>query len=308
MSNLPRKVPDESNVRIAEHAFWMQKNGYSESTIRAAVKTLRHLSRNCNLLNPESFLNYNATAKYGDNRRCHILDDVTRFYKSLNIPFNRPRHRVVEKLPFIPLEAEIDSIISGVNLKTSVFMQIVKETWARAGEVWALKWIDVDFNKGTVTITPEKGSRPRLKKLKPETIAAMLRLPKVSRFIFHKDNANRYESYDDFYRYYAIQRAKIANKLGNPNLTRISFKTLRHFGATKRYWETKDILHVMQELGHRSIKNTLIYTQLVKFEGDEYVSKAVKTTKEAEASFNQASSSSATHQKPTCYSGKENNR
>jgi integrase len=133
------KISAEVAARIAEHAFWMQRKGCSEATIRATVKTLRHLARHCNLLNPESFLNYNALAKYGDNRRCHILDDVARFYKSINLSFERPKHRVVEKLPSIPLETEIDALISAVNPKTSVFMRLVKETWARGGEVWNLK-------------------------------------------------------------------------------------------------------------------------------------------------------------------------
>jgi 2-keto-3-deoxy-L-rhamnonate aldolase RhmA len=35
------------------------------------------------------------------------------------------------------------------------------------------------------------------------------------------------------------------------------------------YHRTKDILHVMRLLGHRSIANTLIYTQLVEFEEDD---------------------------------------
>jgi integrase/recombinase XerD len=207
---------------------------------------------------------------------------VARFYKSLDLPFQRPRHRVVEKLPFIPLESEIDALIAAVNPKTSVFMRIVKETWARAGEVWATKWTDFDLNRGTVTIIPEKGSRPRLKKLRAETIAALIRFPRTGNFVFHKDMANPYERYDDFYRYYCMQRIKIADKLQNQNLRRISFKTLRHFGATKRYHETKDILHVMQELGHRSIKNTLIYTQLVKFDSDDFVCKVAKTITEAQ--------------------------
>jgi len=34
------------------------------------------------------------------------------------------------------------------------------------------------------------------------------------------------------------------------------------------YHGTKDILYVMKMLGHRSIANTLIYTQLVEFEDD----------------------------------------
>jgi len=47
------------------------------------------------------------------------------------------------------------------------------------------------------------------------------------------------------------------------------------------YHKTKDILHVMQVLGHKNIKNTLIYTQLLGFQNDEYVSKVAKTAEEA---------------------------
>ena len=44
---------------------------------------------------------------------------------------------------------------------------------------------------------------------------------------------------------------------------------------------TKDILHVMRLLGHRKIDNTLIYTQLVNFESNEYHSKVAKNVDEA---------------------------
>ena len=33
----------------------------------------------------------------------------------------------------------------------------------------------------------------------------------------------------------------------------------------------------MQVLGHRNIQNTLVYTHLVNFEGDEYVCKVART-------------------------------
>ena len=38
----------------------------------------------------------------------------------------------------------------------------------------------------------------------------------------------------------------------------------------------------MQLLGHRNIRNTLVYTHLVNWESDEYVSKVAKTVKEAQ--------------------------
>ena len=47
------------------------------------------------------------------------------------------------------------------------------------------------------------------------------------------------------------------------------------------YAKTKDILHVKKVLGHRNIKNTLVYTQLIDFKEDEYVCKAAKTVEEA---------------------------
>lgn len=42
-------------------------------------------------------------------------------------------------------------------------------------------------------------------------------------------------------------------------------------------FKTKDILHVMKLLGHKSINSTLLYTQLVNFEGDEYDVKVAET-------------------------------
>jgi hypothetical protein len=48
------------------------------------------------------------------------------------------------------------------------------------------------------------------------------------------------------------------------------------------YHKTKDILYVMKILGHRNIKNTLIYTQLAKFreEEDDYICKVARTPDE----------------------------
>ena len=49
------------------------------------------------------------------------------------------------------------------------------------------------------------------------------------------------------------------------------------------YHRTRDILHVMNILGHKSIKNTLVYTHLVNFESDDYICKVAKTVDEAKS-------------------------
>jgi len=47
------------------------------------------------------------------------------------------------------------------------------------------------------------------------------------------------------------------------------------------YHKTKDILHVMRILGHKNTNNTLIYTYLVDFKDDEFLSKVAATDEEA---------------------------
>jgi site-specific recombinase XerC len=78
-----------------------------------------------------------------------------------------------------------------------------------------------------------------------------------------------------------MTRKDAAKRLGNPRLNSISFRTLRHFKATMEYHRTKDILHVIQLLGHKSIKNTLVYTHLVDFGGDEFVCKVARSVDDA---------------------------
>ena len=80
---------------------------------------------------------------------------------------------------------------------------------------------------------------------------------------------------------FCLTRKRIANKLSNPRLMQVHFHTLRHWKATMEYAKTKDILHVMNLLGHRNIESTLVYTHLISSEGDEYYSAVAKTVDEA---------------------------
>ena len=48
------------------------------------------------------------------------------------------------------------------------------------------------------------------------------------------------------------------------------------------YHRTKDILHVMETLGHKNIKNTLLYMQLLKEDKpDNFICKIARTPEEA---------------------------
>lgn len=76
-------------------------------------------------------------------------------------------------------------------------------------------------------------------------------------------------------------RKKVAEKLQNQRVLGIHLHTFRHWHATMEYHRTKDILHVMKRLGHKRIENTLLYTQLIQFESDEYHSAIAESMGEA---------------------------
>ena len=146
----------------------------------------------------------------------------------------------------------------------------------RIGEALRLKWTDIDFERGVIILNlPEKGSEPRIFKVTNKLLSMLNRLPKTNQKVFGNVSRNSISAT------FRIQRKRAAIKLQNPRLQRITFHCIRHWKATMEYAKTRDILHVMKLLGHRNIQNTLIYTQLINFEKEEYHSAAATTTEEA---------------------------
>ncbi|MEM2367781.1 MAG: tyrosine-type recombinase/integrase [Candidatus Bathyarchaeia archaeon] len=271
----------ELQGKIIEFLWWMKKQGYKESTINGKGKRLMRLVRlGANLLDSESVKEVLAAQNWCDSGKETTAYAYDLFAKYMGIKWERPRYKPPRKLPFIPLEREIDDLIAGCSSKpVATFLQIAKETGARAGEIFSLKWTDIDFQRKTLMITPEKGSNPRIFKMSNNLLSMIENLPKANERVF-----GSYKSLKTLSLAFQKNRKRIAHRLGNPRLLRISFHTIRHWKATMEYHKTKDILHVMQMLGHRNIKNTLIYTQLVKCDGeDEYVCRAAKTVEQASA-------------------------
>jgi integrase len=258
-------------------SWWMQKEGYAEATITTRFKLLNILAkRGANLSDPESIKETIARQTWSNKRKVNAADAYTAFLRMTGATWNPPQYQCTQKLPFIPTEAELDALVAGTGPKTSTFLLLLKETGARSGEAHALLWTDIDFETCTVRITPEKGSNPRVFKLSNRLITMLLSLKakNESNRVFCKELRTQR-------RLFQKQRSTLARKLQNPRLLQIHFHTFRHWKATMEYHKTKDILHVMQILGHKNIMNTLKYTQLCNFENDEWTSKATKNTEEA---------------------------
>jgi integrase len=267
---------------IAEFLWTLKKEGLKESTIKGNyAKVLKNLEKNCSLRNSDSVLGYLASKEVSEGRKELIADVYARYCKWANIPFTKPRYKREDRLPYVPLEIDIEALISALPRKLSIFTRTLKETGARPGELWRVKWLDVDFQASTVTINnPEKGSRARRLKVSSQLVGLLSTLNRNCEYVFRR---NKEAILDSLSTYFMRERKKISKALNNPKIQSITWRSLRHYKATMEYSRTKDILYVKQLLGHVNINNTLIYTHLINFGSEEYICKVAENIEEAKA-------------------------
>lgn len=252
-------TPQETEGKIIEYCFHLQKQSYSPETIRLNRTALKVLvERGAELLNPESVKEVIAEQKaWSEARKRNVINAYGQFLKFNSVQWEKPKCRITRPFPFIPTEQEIDVLIAGCGKKTATFLQLLKETAMRSGEAKRLEWINIDSEKNIITLNlPEKGSNPRMWKVNQKLIDMLNALPRKSQRVFGEGPVNSMKT--TFLR----ARKNLAAKLQNPRLTRISFHTLRHWKATMLYHKTKDPYYVKNFLGHKSLQNTEIYINI----------------------------------------------
>ena len=264
-------------ANVIEHLWNLKKQGYRDSTIKLRSRLLAILvKRGANLREPESVKETIAKLETTDGYKLQLVLAYNSFLPTINLTWEPPRYRQAQKIPFIPLESEIDALIVAMGTKGTILLQILKETGMRKGEAYGLNWKDVDTERRTITVNnPEKHSNARTLRISRRLVEMLKQLEVKSDKIFSRGAICYIER--SFYE----KRKQLATKMQNPRFLRVTLHTFRHWKATMEYHKTKDILHVKQLLGHRNINNTLVYTQLVSFESEEYHVRTAKTLKEA---------------------------
>jgi integrase len=262
--------------KIVEFLWYLQRMGRRRETIRQYSRVLKQVAKNVNILEPEEVKRFLADSKISRTSKTNLTYVFKSFYKFLKISWEPPGYKPEKNIPFIPTEQELDILISNGSKVVSAFLQILKDTGMRRGEALKLEWDNIDFERCVVRITAEKNSYPRVLPLSQTAITYLQRLPKRHSKVFNRTSVTT-----TFYRL----RKRLAHKLQNPRLQKIGFHTFRHWKATMEYHKTKDILHVKEMLGHKSIQNTLIYINieraLFQKQSDEFHVKTAKTVEEA---------------------------
>ena len=250
---------------IIEFLWKMKIENYSEETIERYGRALVTLaSRGADLNNSESVKEIIARQNWSDGTKQNTTNAIRLYYKFNGIKASLPSYTRQDKIPFIPTESEIDQLISATKHQLATFLQVLKETGARYGEVFNLKWKDYDTERATLSITPEKGSNPRAPRISTKLQAMINQLPRNSTRIFdYKDKRTPRKSFERL-------RKRVAENTGNPRILQIHLHTLRHWKATVEFHKTNNVILVMKLLGHKCLNNTQRYIQLLPELSDDF--------------------------------------
>ncbi len=150
------------------------------------------------------------------------------------------------------------------DLYKSAFLTAIL-TGIRAGELWALQWGDIDWNKKRLLIRKSvwknKFQTPKSKKairnidlpdiLIPELRKWKLRCPLSEHDLMFPSAEGAFTNHDN------ARNRHFASALRKAKLRHVSFHSLRHTNASMRIQAGQNIKYISSQMGHASIKITL---------------------------------------------------
>lgn len=169
-----------------------------------------------------------------------------------------------EKLPVVLSQEEVKRLIEAApNLLYRTLLMVLYSTGVRRKEASLLKVSDIDSQRQVLHIRHGKGSRDRDLPLTPKLLAALReywRWKKPQNYLFPSTPGHRglEQPISDETVWYACSRA--AAKAGIKK--RIGPHTLRHSFATHTLEAGADLRTIQLLLGHRELKDTIIYLHL----------------------------------------------
>ena len=258
----------------------MKNNGRSNCTIKFVDKALTHLSKHADLNKPEQVKQFIANKQTSNSYKRNLSYAYDKYCQHYKIEWTHPLYKQEPKAIRIPTTAQLEMLIVNSREIMSIKLTISKETGLRPIELCNLKVKDIDIEQKTIYPTTAKHGAPRRLKIS-NSLQQMLKNHIDTRKLNLKDKLFKGDS-DNYGKHYRLHRNKLAERLHKPELRTIRLYDFRHYFATTLYARTRDILLVKQQMGHRKIETTLIYTQLLNInEEEEYTCKATNNKEEA---------------------------
>ncbi len=257
----------------------MEKDAKSKYTIHFTYKALSLLAKHCKLEDPERIRTFIAKMNVSNGYKRNLCIAYNKFCKYYKISWNMPTYHPESKGIKIPTKEKIEMLIASAKKPTSIKLQISKETGLRPIELCNLRVKDIDLEQRLIYPTTAKNGAAKVLKISnslKETLQEHIDTHKLN-----PDNKLFKGNSEDYGKHYRAMRNALADKLHDPTIKRIRLYDLRHYFATTLYAKTRDILLVKQQMGHKKIETTLIYTQLLNLNDDEWTVKTATNIKEA---------------------------
>ena len=236
------------------------------------------LSKFSNLNNPESIKQYIAEKECSNTYKECLVNAYVHYAREHKLSWSIPKYFRAERLPNIPSSEQVNKIIAHSGRKYSMIFCILRDTGLRPVELHRITLKQIDMHKGIFYPESAKRGRARALKLKTATLAMLKEYITQNDFKLTEKIFPRTSTVSHVW---MRIRNRLAKRLHEPELKKIRLYDLRHYFATMLYHRTKDILLVKEQLGHRRLENTLIYTHLIDFKDEEFIVRAVKTVQEA---------------------------
>jgi len=257
----------------------MKNNAKSDYTIKYVDKTLTYLNKHADLNNPEQVKQYIANLQTSTSYKKNLCFAYNKYCKHYQIEWQQPLYRQEPKTIRIPTKTQIEMLTASGGRIMSAKLTLSKETGLRPIELCNLKVKDIDTEQRIIYPTTAKHGAPRKLKISNSLNATIQNHINENSL---KPDDKLFKGTAEYYgQKYRMLRNQLAKKLNKPELKTIRLYDFRHYFATMLYSKTRDILLVKQQLGHKKIETTLIYTQLLNLNDDEWTCKATTNTNEA---------------------------
>lgn len=132
----------------------------------------------------------------------------------------------------------------------------------RAGEIFNLKWQDIDFEHGLITLLDTKNGKTRRVSMTDEVKKVLLEKEFRGKtdYIFMAKNGDKIKKISDSFRFWVEDLG--LNKGVSDRRQRVTFHTLRHTFASWLVMEGINLYQVKELMGHSSITMTERYAHL----------------------------------------------
>lgn len=128
------------------------------------------------------------------------------------------------------------------------------QTGMRRGEIFNLKWENIDFEYGYIELLKTKSGKPRKIPISETLMSILNNQPKISEYVFVNSETNN--PFVDI-------KHSFSSALKKANIKNFRFHDLRHTVATRLVEKGIDLVVVKEILGHSKIDTTMRYAHAV---------------------------------------------